>query len=199
MKRDFLKNLGIEDKDTIDKILDENSADIGRAKGELDEVKSQLTKAQADLAKKTTEFDTLKESTKDYDSLNEKINQLELDKSKLATDNAQLKVDLDAKVSQMLKDHAVESGVRDAKAKNVKAVMALLDMSKITYKDDQLSGLAEQIETLQKGEDTSFLFTSDQNPPPAGTHLNNPPAGGGTPPTSGSLAEAVAKALGGNK
>lgn len=199
MKRDFLKNLGIEDKDIIDKIMDENSADIGRAKGDLDEVKAQLTKAQSDLAKKTTDYDTLKESTKDYDSLSEKINQLELEKNQLATDKAQLKVDLDAKVSQILRDHAIEGGVRDAKAKNVKAVMALLDMSKITYADDQLSGLTEQLEALQKGEDTSFLFTSDQTPPPAGTNLNNPPAGGGNPPTSNSFSEAVAKALGGNK
>jgi peptidoglycan hydrolase CwlO-like protein len=64
MKRDFLKELGIEDKETINKILDENSADIGRAKGEVDDLKSQINQLQSQLDKKTTEFDTLKESTK---------------------------------------------------------------------------------------------------------------------------------------
>ena len=43
MRREFLKNLGIEDKDLIDKILDENSADIGRAKGDLDNYKTQVS------------------------------------------------------------------------------------------------------------------------------------------------------------
>ena len=42
MKRDFLKNLGIEDKDIIDKIMDENSSDIGKAKGELQTYKDKV-------------------------------------------------------------------------------------------------------------------------------------------------------------
>ena len=41
MKRKFLEDLGLEDKDTIDKILDENSSDIGKAKGELETVQGQ--------------------------------------------------------------------------------------------------------------------------------------------------------------
>ena len=45
MKRKFLEDLGLE-KEVIDKILDENSADIGRAKGELETVKNQLEAAQ---------------------------------------------------------------------------------------------------------------------------------------------------------
>lgn len=195
MKRDFLKDLGIEDKEIINKILDENSADIGRAKGETDDLKSQISQLQAQLNQKTTEFDDLKERTKDFDSFTEKINQLELDKAQLTADKAQLKVDLDTKVIQIQKDHVIENGVRDAKAKNIKAVMALLDMDKITYKDGQLTGLSDQLDTLKSGEDTSFLF-GEVITAPVGTNFNNPPTGGGaTPPTSKTFAEAVAKAL----
>ena len=86
MKRDFLKNLGIEDKEIIDKILDENSADIGRAKSGNDDLKSQVTQLQTQLNDKTKEFDTLKESTKDYDSLKEQISQLTTDKTNLQTE-----------------------------------------------------------------------------------------------------------------
>ena len=195
MKRDFLKNLGIEDKATIDAILDENSADIGRAKGETDDLKSQITKLQGDLAKKTSEYDTLKESTKDYETLNSTIKQLELDKAQLTTEKAQLTVDLDTKVAQLQKNHAIENSVRDAKAKNVKAVMALLDMEKITYKDGELGGLADQITTLQSGEDTSFLFGGAGFVPPTGTHPNNPPSNGGGSGGNVSFAEAIANAL----
>jgi chromosome segregation ATPase len=188
MKRDFLKNLGIEDKEIIDKILDENSADIGRAKGELDTYKDKVKTLEDDIK---TKEDTIKElNTKvgDTTSLNDKIRQLETDKTNLTNQ-------LNTEVSKLQKTHAVESGVRDAKAKNVKAVMALLDLEKIEYKDSQLTGLTEQLDTLKADEGTSFLFSTEQTPPPSGTNPINPPPIGGSP-AAPSFAEAVAKALG---
>lgn len=200
MKREFLKDLGIEDKELINKILDENSADIGRAKGDVDDLKSQISQLQSQLDKKTTEYDDLKESTKDYGSLNEKINKLELDKSTLATEKAQLQVDLDTKVSEILKNHAIENSVRDANAKNVKAVVALLDVEKIKYEDNQLEGISEQLEALKNGEDTSFLFGAEGQHLPAGIKLTNPPGGdGGKPATSKTFAEAIASAINAKK
>lgn len=190
MKRDFLKNLGIEDNETISKILDENSADIGRAKGELDTYKTKVTNLENDIKSKETEISTLKTQVADTATLNQKISQLEADKTNLTNE-------LNTKVSQIQKSHAIESGVRDAKARNVKAVIAQLDMDKITFENGELSGLTEQLDALKSGDDTSFLFGESQSGAPAGTHINNPPNGGngGTPPTSKTFAEAVAKAL----
>lgn len=189
MKRDFLKNLGIEDKDIIDKILDENSADIGRAKGELDTYKTKVTDLEGQITSKDNEIATLKTQVGDTATLNQKITQLETDKTNLTNE-------LNTKVTQIQKTHAIENGVRDAKAKSIKAVIAHLDMDKITFENDQLTGLTEQLDALKAGEDTSFLF-GEQVSAPAGTHLNTPPNGGngGTPPTSKTLAEAVAKAM----
>lgn len=189
MKRDFLKNLGIEDKDIIDKILDENSADIGRAKGELDTYKTKVTDLEGQITSKDAEIATLKTQVGDTATLNQKITQLETDKTNLTNE-------LNTKVTQIQKTHAIENGVRDAKAKSIKAVIAHLDMDKITFENDQLTGLTEQLDALKAGEDTSFLF-GEQVHAPAGTHLNTPPNGGngGTPPTSKTLAEAVAKAM----
>ena len=193
MKRDFLKNLGIEDKDLIDKILDENSADIGRAKGELETYKTQVNDLKNQLSAKDNEITTLKAKADSVDGLNDQITQLTADK-------AQLTSDLNTKVSALQKSYAIESGVRDAKAKNVKAVMALLDMEKITFADGALTGLTEQLENLQKGEDTNFLFNDQNHNAPAGTNVNNPPANGGNnPPTTNTLAGAIAKALSANK
>lgn len=42
MQRKFLEDLGVTDKDIIDKILDENSTDIGKAKGELETTQKKL-------------------------------------------------------------------------------------------------------------------------------------------------------------
>ena len=162
MRREFLKNLGIEDKDLIDKILDENSADIGRAKGDLDNYKTQVSDLKTQLSEKDTEITTLKEKADKVDGLNQQITQLTADKTQLTNE-------LNTK-----------------------------DIDKISYTDGALTGLNEQLETLQKGEDTSFLFTGN-NSAPSGTEINNPPTNGGnTQPTNG-LAGAIAKALSGNK
>jgi chromosome segregation ATPase len=188
MRREFLKDLGIEDKDIIDKILNENSADIGRAKGSVDELKSQITQLQTQLTDKTNEYNTLAEKTKDFDSLTQKVTQLEGEKN-------QLKTDMDNQLNNLHLDFAVENGLRDAGAKNVKAAKALLDMSKITRVDGVVNGLNEQIEVIKTGEDSAFLFSAKQNQAPYGTHFNNPPSNGGNPPTSKTFADAVANAL----
>lgn len=190
MKRDFLKSLGIEDKDIIDKILDENSADIGRAKGELDSYKTKVTNLENDIKSKETEIATLKTQAGDTATLNQKISQLETDKTNLTNE-------LNTKVSQIKKDHAVESKIRDAKGKNIKAIKALLDMDKITYENEELGGIDEQLTALASAEDSSMLFGEAQATPPAGTHLNTPPNGGngGNPPMAKTFAEAIANSL----
>lgn len=190
MKRDFLKSLGIEDKDIIDKILDENSADIGRAKGELETYKTKVTDLENDIKAKDATIATLQTQADSVEGLNQQISQLETDKTNLTNE-------LNTKVTEIKKGHAIEGKIRDAQGKNIKAIKALLDMDKITYENDTLSGIDEQLTALSSAEDSAMLFGNVQAAPPAGTHLNTPPAGGngGTPPTSKTLAEAVAKAL----
>lgn len=187
MKRDFLKNLGIEDKDIIDKILDENSSDIGRAKGELETYKTKVTELETELATKKQEVTTLQGKVGNVDELNQKITQLETDKTNLTTE-------LTTKVAQIQKTHAIENYARDQKAKNVKAVMAMLDMEKITYENNTLAGHVEQFDALKSGEDTSFLF-GEASSAPSGFKPSNPPAGNGNPPTAKSFADAIAQAL----
>lgn len=200
MKTDFLRSLGIEDKETINAIMAENGKDIANVQGDVSGLKDQIKTLEKQLSDKTTEFDTLKESTKDYSDLSAKNQKLEADNAQLVADKKQLEIERDSKVSEILKNHAIENSVRDAKAKNVKAVMALLDMEKITYKDNALSGVTEQLDALKSGEDTSFLFGESSGGTPAGTKFNNPPTGGngGTPPTGMSFSSAISKALGAN-
>lgn len=182
MRRDFLKNLGIEDKDVIDKILDENSADIGKAKGELQTYKDKVTDLEGQVA-------TLKPKA-------DKADTLETENAQLKTDKTNLTNDLNTKVAEIKKTHAIENGVRDSKARSVKAVLAHLDMSKITYENDTLTGLTEQLDALKSGEDTAFLFNGDKGGAPAGTHKKTPNNdNGGKAPTGKTFAEAIAQSL----
>ena len=189
MKREFLKNLGIEDKDIIDKIMDENSSDIGRAKGEVQSYKDRIGELETQVSTKDATIADLQKKVGDADALNQRITQLETDKTNLTNE-------LNTKVTQIQKEHAIEGKIRDAKGKNIKAIKALLDMEKITYENNELGGIEDQLTALASAEDSSMLFGEVQASP-AGTHLNNPPQGGkgGTPPTATNFADAIAKRL----
>lgn len=65
MKRDFLKDLGITDEETINKILNENSSDIGKAKTEVEGLQSELEKLKETHANTLAENTTLKQSLED--------------------------------------------------------------------------------------------------------------------------------------
>ena len=190
MKTDFLKNLGITEQSVIDQIMAENGRDVSKAKGDLTALQTRVNDLENDIKTKDTTIASLQAEANKVEGLNQQISQLETDKTNLTNE-------LNTKVSQIQKTYAIENGVRDAKARNVKAVIAQLDMDKITYENGELGGLTEQLDALKAGEDTSFLFGENQPGAPAGTKVNNPPDGGkgGTPPAGMTFAEAIAKSL----
>lgn len=189
MKRDFLKNLGIEDKELIDKILDENSADIGRAKGELETYKTKVGDLEKDVKDKESKIAELEKSVGDTKTLTDEI-------EKLKGEKTQLESDLNTKVTEIQKTHSIENKIRDEKGKNVKAIMALLDMNKITFENNQLGGLDDQLKTLKEAEDSAMLFGDSNSGNPAGTTPSNPTGNnGGSTPTAVTLNAAIAKAL----
>ncbi len=59
--------------------------------------------------------------------------------------------------------YEVENALIKNKAKNVKAVSALIDYDLIKNTDNGLSGLDEQIENLKTDEKTAFLFESNND------------------------------------
>ena len=187
MKTEFLKNLGITEQSVIDQIMAENGRDINAIRTDLNNYKQQVTDLQGQITAKDNEIATLNTKVGEVETLRNENAQLKTDKTNLATE-------LNTKVSEIKKTHAIESGVRDAKARNIKAVIAQLDMSKITYENDELTGLTEQLDALKNGEDTSFLF-GDAQSAPSGTHVSTPPADGGNPPTAKTFADAIAKSL----
>ena len=60
-------------------------------------------------------------------------------------------------------DFAVEKALTGAKAKNITAVKALLDLKDAKFdKEGNVKGLAEQIEKLTSDEGTKFLFEAQK-------------------------------------
>ncbi len=162
MKRKFLEDLGLE-KEQIDKILDENSQDIGKAKGDLEDVQGKLKTAEGEIETlkgqvkdRDGQLETLKNSTGDVADLKKQIEDLQKDNK--AKDDAHA-----AEIKQLKIDAAIESALTGAKAKNNTAVKALLkDLDKAELGEDgTIKGLAEQIEALQKSD--SYLFEAKES------------------------------------
>lgn len=63
------------------------------------------------------------------------------------------------------RDYLLRDALKEARAKNPKAVNALLEHEKIVLKDGKLEGLDAQLEALRKSD--SFLFDENPNPKPA--------------------------------
>lgn len=161
MKRKFLEDLGLE-KEQIDKILDENSQDIGKAKGDLEDVQGKLKTAEGEIETlkgqvkdRDNQLETLKNSTGDVEDLKKQIETLQADNK--AKDDAHA-----AEIKQLKIDAAIESALTGAKAKNNTAVKALLkDLDKAELDEDgTIKGLAEQIEGLLKSD--SYLFEAKE-------------------------------------
>lgn len=157
MKRKFLEDMGLE-KEQVDKILDENSQDIGKAKGDSDKIQKDLDAANAEIeslkgqvSDRDKQLETLKNSTGDVEAMKQQI--ADLQKANKDADDAHK-----AEIKQLKLDAAIDSALTGAKSKNNVAVKALLkDLDKAELGEDGVvKGLAEQIEALQKSD--AYLF-----------------------------------------
>ena len=162
MTRKFLEDMGLT-KEQVDKILDENSQDIGKAKGDLDTVQEKLTTAETEvktlkgqIKDRDGQLETLKKSTGNVEELKNQIETLQKDNKTKDGKHA-------AEIKQLKVDSAVNAALTAAKAKNIVAVKALLkDLDKAELLEDgSIKGLSEQISALVKAEDSKFLFDTD--------------------------------------
>ena len=175
MKREFIKGLLGEaaTKEIIDAIMEENGKDIEAEKAKTTLLQTQLDAANVTVKERDKQLDNLKNSTGDVEQLKSQIEQLQND-NKIAKDN------FEKELNNIKIDSAIERALVIAKAKNVKAVKALLDLNDAKLNDDgSIDDLDKKIAELQKNED--YLFekveqklkgtnpsSSDPNPSPSG-------------------------------
>lgn len=150
MTRKFLEDLGIE-KETIDKILDENSSDIGKAKGSLETLQQEIKDLKATIDERDKQLKDLGENATASKELKEQLEQLQ-------KDNKAAKEQYDAKIEQLNLDRAIETEILKAKGKNVKAIKALLDEDNLKLDGETVIGLKDQLKALEDDESSNFLF-----------------------------------------
>ena len=154
MKREFLKSLDLSDE-VIDRIMTENGNDINNLKAKQTEFETQVTEFKKQVTERDRQLEELKKSVGDSENLKEQIN-------KLQEDNKKSTADYEAKIKQMQVDNAVTLALTNAKAKNAKAVRALLDLTDIKLDGETVKGLDEQIEKLR--ETDAYLFDGESKP-----------------------------------
>lgn len=154
MKKEELVKLGL-DEETAEKVANASAEELKGfvPKSRFDEVNN---------AKKTAE-DTVKERDQQIESLKSAGNVDDL-KQQITTLQNENKAKDEAHAAELLKvriDSDVEAALTEAKAKNHKAVKALLDLEKAELGDDgKVKGLREQIAALTKAEDSKFMFNA---------------------------------------
>ena len=175
MKTDFLKGLGLS-REVIDKIMAENGKDIAAEQ-------KKTSKAEQDRDSYKEQADNLQTRLDDAGKQIEKFKKMDIERIQRTADDWKQKAEdataeADKKIQAMQFDYALSDALAGAKAKNTKAVKALLDMDGLKYNDEKIVGLDEQIEKLKA--DNDYLFESDKPAPKIvkGTGGGNPLPGG---------------------
>lgn len=171
MERKFLEDMGIS-KENVDKIMAANGTDINKAKGDLDDVKSQLTTANNTIKERDKQLKTLKDSAGDNEELKTQITNLQTENK-----NAETKYKEDLKDLKLTT--AIKLAIHD-KVFDEDMAAGLFDKSKLILTDDgKVAGLDEQLTSIKA--DKAFLFKTEEvknNYSPAG---GNSGAGGVNP------------------
>jgi membrane-associated HD superfamily phosphohydrolase len=137
----------------LTKILDLNTSDIGKAKAEYEAVTEAKKALEQQIKDRDRDIADLKKSAENNADLSKKYQELQ-DKYTADTEA------LNKAMADSRKNSAVDMAILQAKGKNAKAIKALLDMEKITLKEDgALEGL--NLEELKKSD--GYLFEDVKN------------------------------------
>jgi hypothetical protein len=162
MKREDLTKLGITDEKVIDAIMALHGKDVEVHTSKVTTLEAENTglKEQVKKAGETIEgfkkldVDGIKKAAEDYKAAAEKA-----------------KTDADAQIAALKFDHALEGALTGAKAKNPKAVRALLDLEGLKVGDDgKIVGVSDKVvsfeDRLKKVQtENDFLFEGDEKTP----------------------------------
>jgi predicted RNase H-like nuclease (RuvC/YqgF family) len=173
MNREELKALGLTDEQ-IDKVMAAHGKVVKSTKDKADKVEGLETQIE-DYKKQIEDRDTQLEELKKVDAkgLQAKIDELQ-------QQNESTKTEYEKKLDAQQKDFAIESALRDAKARDPKLAKNALDLDLVTFKDGKLVGLDEQLKSLQESHD--YLFRKEEKP--GAPHIvtpGNPNGGSGKP------------------
>lgn len=156
LTREFLKERGLSDEQ-ITSVMTEHGKTVSDLTNNIQSLTSERDNLKEQVTDRDKQLDNLKKSAGDSEDLQNQIKQLQ-------DDNKAASKDYEAKLAKQAKEFKIQNALRDANAKNVTAVQALLKADDITVGDDgKLSGFDDQLEAIKK--DNAFLFEDEKAQP----------------------------------
>ena len=170
MTKEQLLKLGL-DEETAQKVADASSEEFKGyiTKERFNEVNEAKKHIEEQVKERDKQLNDLKKSTGDVEGLKKEIEQLQ-------TENKTAMTEYETKLKDLQFTNAVKLAIAD-KAQDVDLVASLFDKSKLILSDDgKITGLDEQIKTLQ--ESKAFLFKASKQ------QTYNPKGGDGSQSTN---------------
>ncbi len=131
-------------------------SDFNDKNAKVKELETQITQLNDTVKERDKQLETLKASTGDVNALKEQI-------TKLQGENADAAKSFAAEIKKLKIDTAVDMALSAARARNPKAVKALLELDNAELDDKGLvKGLDEQIKKLTAAPDSAFMFETKQ-------------------------------------
>lgn len=155
MKKEELAALGLTDEQ-ITAVLNAHKEAVKDyvPKSRLDEVIEERNGLRDQVTERDKQIAELGKNAGDNQALKDQVAQLQADNKKAAAE-------YESNLAQLRLDNAVNLALTGAKAKNPKAVRALLDLSKSKVGEDgTVEGLEAQIKAIQKSD--AYLFDSGE-------------------------------------
>lgn len=169
MNKKELVDLGI-DEETAQKVIVLNGKSIEKYKKESEKLKTDAETSVLEVERLTTQLTEAGTTIESFKNLDVEAIQASADDWKEKAEKAQKEAK--EQVDKMKYSHALDGALTSAKAKNVKAVKALLETDKIVFDDEgKLTGLEDQLTEIKK--DNDYLFESDKKEPKIITGGNN--------------------------
>nr|BDD44477.1 scaffold protein [Bacilli bacterium]BDD44721.1 scaffold protein [bacterium] len=171
MNRDFLKEQGLSDEQ-IEAVMKEHGKTLNETKEKADKVdglEGQVEDLQGQIKDRDKQLKDLSAKAGDNEELQQQIKDLQK-----ANDDAQK--EYEEQLYRQRKEAKLELALKDALAKNPKAVKALLNSEAISLDGDNLLGLDEQLTALKESD--GYLFGEEE---PAGLKGRQPHPGNNEP------------------
>lgn len=149
-------------------------------KTKFEQVNDQAKEYKKQVGERDTQITKLKEEFKDTEGLKEKVEKLE-------SDNKTQKEGYEKQLSDIAFNNALEKGLSNFNVKDKTLIMALLNKQNLKVDGDNIIGLKEQLEPLQKSHE--YLFEKTPN----GTGSFNTGGKGGEEPTKPNFATELGK------
>lgn len=154
MTKEELLELGLTEEQ-IPGVFKINGKDVEKAKGDLKGKEETIETLQGQLKTANKEIEDFKEL--DVKEIEKRANDY---KEKFETAETEAK----KKLENIQFEHELENAIRDSKAKNVKAVKALLDIETLKDSKNQIEDIKQALEATK--EENDYLFGDDE---PKGT------------------------------